>query len=144
LLQEDDLHSQVEVILGRDDPVVRFLSTSRAEPDLELLERRLAAIYDLHRFVRPCITLGLFGTLIGLWIGFRNTLGDPAAFAQAGEGLQMALSSSVVVVATAALSSITGIGLGQFVIEPLADHIDGAVEELVTLHWEAAIARRHA
>lgn len=144
LLQEDDSQVRADTILGLDDPVLHFLSTSRSEADLQLLERRLAAIYDLHGFVGPCITLGLFGTLIGLWIGFRNTLGDPAAFAQAGEGLQIALSSSVVVVATAALSSITGIGLGQLVIEPLADRIDGAVEQLVTAHWEAALSRRSA
>jgi hypothetical protein len=144
LLQRDDALVRAEAILGEGDPVLHFLGTSRSEADLQLLERRLAAIYDLHGFVGPCITLGLFGTLIGLWVGFRHTLGDPAAFAQAGEGLQVALSSSVVVVATAALSSITGIGCGQLVIGPLADHIDGAVERLVTAHWEAALSRRSA
>ena len=142
LLKDPEAGDRTKTILGGKDPVVRFLATRGKDADLQLLERRLAFNYDLHGLVGPCITLGLFGTLIGLWMGFVQTLAPAAALAGGASDLQMALNSSVVVVATAALSSITGIGLGRLVIEPLAVHVDRTVEVLVTELMEKSFSSR--
>ena len=131
MFEKQGSERQLKAMLGPKDPVVLFLSTRRTESDVELLERRIASSYDLHDFISPCITLGLFGTLVGLWIGFTQTLGPTASLAAGSLNLQTALTSSVVVVATAALSSITGIGLGQLVIAPLADRVDRDVDALI-------------
>ena len=132
LLDDQNSNKRAGTKLGPKDPVVIFLATRKTKEDVHLLERRIASAYDLHEFVSPCITLGLFGTLVGLWIGFTQTLGPTASLAAGSVNLQAALTSSVVVVATAALSSITGIGLGQLVIAPLAERVDRDVEELIT------------
>lgn len=141
LLDDHNSSRRVGMKLGPKDPVVLFLATRKTKEDVQLLERRIASHYDLHGFVGPCITLGLFGTLVGLWIGFIQTLGPSAGLAAGSVNLQTALSSSVVVVATAALSSIAGIGLGQLVIAPLADRVDREVEELITSLIEKTLTK---
>lgn len=137
-------NTRAPAYLGEGDPLVHYLSTGRKAADLEWLERRLAPLYDLHRLAGPCITLGLLGTLVGLWIGFVNTLGPTAALTGEGASLQRALSGSVVVVATAALSSIVGIGIGQWIIESLADGIDHDVEKLINELREDSSSRTRA
>lgn len=117
-----------DTLLPDDDPILDYISSKKTPDTLEKLERRLSNFYDIHWMVSPLVTLGLFGTLMGLWVGFVGALGGSIA----DNGLQQALQSAVIVVATAALSSITGIGLGQLIVEPLANKLDNKLQVLLT------------
>lgn len=98
---------------------------------LELLRRYLAREnVAVRRLIGPLVCLGLLGTLAGCWLGFVLTFG-PSAAAQHGEQLHAALQQAVVVVATACISSVFGIGLGQLVLTPLADRIDAQVDAIL-------------
>lgn len=112
------------LLLSRDDPVLSFvedIGSANREATLARLDQRLTQYYDLHSYVGRLVCLGLYGTLVGLWVGFVQTLGPESVN---DDGLQHALSQAVIVVATGALSSISGIGIGQLLVEPMAEHID--------------------
>lgn len=144
LLADKKRRDWIVPAIREDDAVLRFLDSPKQEPHIQLLERRLAGAYDLHGYVGTCVTLGLFGTLVGLWVGFVQTLGPTATITGAGADLQTALSSSVIVVATAALSSIMGIGIGRFIIEPMAEQIDHKVEALIVGLLEDNLSKKRS
>ncbi len=97
-----------------------------ADESLELLHRGLAREdLRLRRMVTPLVVLGLLGTLLGVFIGFLLTFGE-------GQGLELqaALRQAIVVVATACLSSVWGIGLGQLLVAPLSDRLTQRTNEV--------------
>lgn len=142
LLVERRSNNQAQLMLGKKDLVVRLLSASGNKLEPRQLERRLASMYDLHEYAGPCITLGLLGTLLGLWMGFVKTLGPVAIGTGLKGDLQTALGASIVVVATASLSSIVGICVGQWVIEPLARNVDRAVDGVINELIEKSLVSR--
>ncbi len=129
------VQSQVQTFPGMD-PVRHYLqdviNTWSApggdgnDGHIELLHRRLMR-EDLHlrQLVTPLVVLGLLGTLIGVFIGFILTFATDQ-----GLELHAALRQAVVVVATACLSSVWGIGLGQLLIAPLADRLGRRTNEV--------------
>ncbi len=93
---------------------------------IELLHRgMMREDLRLRQMVTPLVVLGLLGTLMGVFIGFILTFAT-----NQGIELDAALRQAVVVVATACLSSVWGIGLGQLLVGPLADHLGRRTNEV--------------
>jgi hypothetical protein len=114
--------------LGSEDPARNFLQgaiqLSHREPrdpsaTLQLLQRTLARQNTVRSLISPMVSLGLVGTLLSLWIGFSLTFGHEGA-----TQLQTSIRQAVIVVATAAMSSVLGISIGQFVLAPLSNVLD--------------------
>lgn len=102
-----------------------------ADSGLELLERRMERTHDLSAAITLLVTLGLIGTLLGLYIGFQLTPGAGASSGAPGDELHKVLQQAVIAVATACLSSVVGIGLGLFVATPLGNDLRNRSDELM-------------
>jgi len=131
-VSRSSLHALAENDLVRTfiQSALNRLQGKRGNPraSLELLHRGLTRGNPLHFTATQEVVLGLLGTLLGLFIGFVLTFGGAA---DAAGQLHTALAQAVIVVATASVSSISGIGLGLLVVKPLAQRLDRHGEEIV-------------
>ncbi len=101
---------------------------------LTAFARMLFARSDLVPYENYLVTLGLLGTLAGFYLGFASRL-QQVTYAN----LQATADNLLLVVGTATISSLVGIGLGMLVVRPMAEKDARQVDRLVEVarqHWE--------
>jgi hypothetical protein len=120
----------IQAVLGRpgvttsprsaaDDPLLFGLLDNRSGPvriRLDTFARELFWETSLIKYENALVVIGLLGTLAGFLLGFYAELGQVTA-----ADLQARADNLFMVIGTATLSSIVGIGLGMLAVRAIAE-----------------------
>jgi len=108
----------------KDEPAfAELISYAEAKKDikqgLNRFEEELYWETRIDQYEGNLVALGLIGTLLAFYLGFARELEGGISFVD----LDATATKLLMVVGTASISSISGIGLGMLGVRPLADDI---------------------
>jgi len=81
----------------------------------------------IDQYENYLVALGLIGTLLAFYLGFATELEEGLSFIN----LDTTVTKLLIVVGTAAISSVSGIGLGMLFVRPLADDTMKRIQDVV-------------
>jgi len=109
---------------GKDQAVKEYL----VKKDREEFAGRLWWECRLDQYENFLVAIGLLGTLLAFYLGFARELAQGMSFA----ALSQTAEELLTVVGTAAISSVSGVGLGMLAARPLADDMEKRIEIVLT------------